>query len=234
MRPPTPPDLPAVAGLWPRTAAWCVDALLLGMPTALLSAALPVVRDARLLQHWRALGEAMGWQMQRSIRQGDDFLGYMRDVWAADGLVRAHVENFHHALLQGLGIPLLIFILLGLLYWPLLESGRKHATLGKRWVGLQVRAGHAPLGLGRAFKRHLAGGLSWLTLNIGHLLITTGEHRALHDRIADTYVVWRPNATQRTPWWGRLLIALVMALPWLLAVLAGAQLSAAMAASLAA
>ncbi|PJK03817.1 hypothetical protein CO612_08905 [Lysobacteraceae bacterium NML71-0210] len=234
MRPPIPPELPATAGLWPRTAAWCVDALLLGMPTVLISAALPVVRDARLLQHWRALGEAMGWQMQRSIRQGDDFLGYMRDVWAADGLVRAHVENLHHALLQGLGIPLLIFILLGLLYWPLLESGRKHATLGKRWVGLHVRARHAPLGLGRAFKRHLAGSLSWLTFNIGHLLIATGESRALHDRIADTCVVWRPNAAQRTPWWGWLLIALVMALPWLLAVLAGAQLSAAMAASLAA
>lgn len=230
MHPPIPPERSGTAGFWPRAVAWCVDVILLCIPTLLLAAALPAVRDAGLRQHWRALGEAMGRQMDVSIRQGGDFFSYLRDVHAADGLVRPALENFHHALLQGAGIPLLLFLLLGLGYWPLLESGRAQATFGKRLVGLQVCDGRfASLRLARALKRHLAGSLSWLSLNIGHLLMATNpRNRALHDHIADTCVVWRQGAARRTPWWGWLLMAAMMAAPLLIAALAARELNAAM------
>ena len=231
MRPPIPPETPATVGLWPRTTAWVVDALSLAVPVALVSAVLPAVRDAGVARHWRALGEVMGRQMDLTIHEGGDFLAYLRDVFAADGLARAAIENFHHALLQGVGIPVLLFLLFGLVYWPLLESGKAQATLGKRLVGLQVRDGSfARIGFAQALKRHLAGSLSWLSLNIGHLLAASGErNRALHDRIADTCVVWRQGAARRTPWWGWLLITVLAVSPLLIGVLAASALSDAMA-----
>ncbi|PJK08057.1 hypothetical protein CO614_00800 [Lysobacteraceae bacterium NML120232] len=231
MRPPIPPETPAGAGLLPRSTAWCVDALLLSLPVILISVALPGVRNAGVRQHWRALGEVMGRQMELTIQRGGDFFAYLQDVWAADGLARGAIADLQQALMQGIGIPLLLFVLLALLYWPLLEAGRCQATFGKRLLGLRVCDGsaRARITYAAAFKRHLAGSLSWLSLNIGHLMMAAGEHRALHDRLADTRVVWAEGAARRTPWWGGLLILLVCASPLLLGVLAAAELSAAMA-----
>lgn len=66
------------------------------------------------------------------------------------------------------------------------------ATPGKRILGLRVqRADGNPLGFLRAFARHAAEWLSFLTLGVGHLLIvTTPQKRALHDLLAKTQVVF--------------------------------------------
>lgn len=51
----------------------------------------------------------------------------------------------------------------------------------------------------------LAGLLSWLTLNIGHLLAATPPHLALHDRLASTRVL-QPEE-DALPAWAKLWIA---------------------------
>ena len=70
---------------------------------------------------------------------------------------------------------------------------------GKRVFSLKVvdPAGGRP-SFARAAGRHLAAGLSWLTLNIGHLLALPAPHRALHDRIAGTRVL-RDGEARRLP-----------------------------------
>lgn len=71
------------------------------------------------------------------------------------------------------------------------------ATPGKRALGLWVTdAGGQPLPAPRHALRQASGALSWLTLNLGHLLaIVPPDHQALHDRIARARVV----AGRRTP-----------------------------------
>ena len=76
------------------------------------------------------------------------------------------------------------------------------------------------IGLVRAAQRHLAGALSWLTLNVGHLLAAIPpRRRSLHDRIAGTQVVQAANAGPLPAWaraWLALLaLAAVAALAWL-------------------
>lgn len=71
------------------------------------------------------------------------------------------------------------------------ESSRRQATPAQRLLGLRVvdPEGHT-LTPGRALARHLAGSLSWATLNIGHLMATIEpQHLALHDRVSATRVV---------------------------------------------
>lgn len=77
------------------------------------------------------------------------------------------------------------------LYFALLESGKKQATFGKRMMGIKVvdyQGGR--IGFGRATGRTFAKMLSYLIMYIGFIMAgTTNRKRALHDFIAQTYVV---------------------------------------------
>ena len=77
------------------------------------------------------------------------------------------------------------------------------ATPGKRALGLRVTAaGGEPLGAPRHVLRQASGALSWLTLNLGHLLaVIPPDHQALHDRIARARVVADRQAP--LPRWAR-------------------------------
>lgn len=77
------------------------------------------------------------------------------------------------------------------------------ATLGKRTLGLRVTdAGGQPLPGLRHALRQASGTLSWLTLNLGHLLaMLPPDHQALHDRIARARVVADREAS--LPRWAR-------------------------------
>ncbi|RMH88110.1 RDD family protein [Lysobacter pythonis] len=230
MRPPTPPaDAPA-AGLWPRTVAWLVDALLLAALAAMASAALPGARWPALVAAWRALGATMGRTMLTMFEHGGDPPNIPLAMLAANGPLRPAIAEVAAALHHALAPPLLLLLGLALLYWPFGESGSAQATPGKRLVGLRVTDAHGRrLGPVQALKRHLAGGLSWLSLNIGHLLAAQGpEHLALHDRLADTRVRWRDGAARKTPAWGWLLVVAAMLLPPLLAAQAMLALARAM------
>lgn len=91
-----------------------------------------------------------------------------------------------------IGLGLLYFVMAGL-YFSLMESSAKQATVGKMALGIKVTdmAGRR-LGFGHALGRWVAAALSYLTLWIGFLMAAfTERKRALHDFVADTQVVDR-------------------------------------------
>lgn len=82
--------------------------------------------------------------------------------------------------------------ILGVLYYGLLESSEKQATLGKMIVGIKVTDENGQrISLGRAAGRFFAKYISGLTLLIGYIMAGfTDKKRALHDMIAGTLVVY--------------------------------------------
>src|SRR5690606_23544211 len=111
--------------------------------------------------------------------------------------------------------------LLALAWFAAWEGSPGQATPGKRALGLRVcTLQGGPVGVARAAGRHLAGILSWLTLNIGHLLaLAPPQYQALHDRIAGTRVVHaRADATLprgAQAWLALQLVGALIASGWL-------------------
>jgi uncharacterized RDD family membrane protein YckC len=89
-------------------------------------------------------------------------------------------------------------ILMGWLYYALMESSSNQGTLGKMALGLTVtdQAGQR-ISFGRATGRFFAKILSAMILLIGFFMIGwTARKQGLHDMIAGTLVVKRaPSAT---------------------------------------
>lgn len=87
----------------------------------------------------------------------------------------------------------LVGVVLGWLYYALLESSSWQATLGKKAIGLTVTdLDGRRISFLRATGRHFAKLLSWFTLTIGFILAgLTAKKQALHDIIADCLVVRR-------------------------------------------
>src|SRR5688572_22622620 len=85
----------------------------------------------------------------------------------------------------------LVFLLLGILYWALMQSSARQATYGKSLVGLKVTglAGER-ISFARALAREAGKIVSTLTLLIGYIIAGfTKRKQALHDFVASTYVV---------------------------------------------
>lgn len=76
--------------------------------------------------------------------------------------------------------------------WFVLFTARRGATPGKKAMGLRVvNADGSDVSWKTAFLRETVGRYLSGLLCIGYLLMLgDGEHRALHDRIFDTVVVW--------------------------------------------
>lgn len=101
----------------------------------------------------------------------------------------------HHFSTEGL----ILFGLFGPLAWFLyavLPLARSGATLGKEIMGIRVIAqnGQNPT-LVQAFMRESAGRwLNAMVLNLGLLFVFWDKDRqALHDMVAETFVVWNNN-----------------------------------------
>jgi uncharacterized RDD family membrane protein YckC len=80
----------------------------------------------------------------------------------------------------------------GFLYFALMESSERGATLGKRAFHLRVvtAEGHGRIGFGRAAGRYFARFVSMIVLYIGYLIQPfTRRKQALHDMICGTAVV---------------------------------------------
>ena len=109
--------------------------------------------------------------------------------------------------------PLLVFAVLAAAYWIGFERSAWQATPGKRALALQVTDLQGRrLDGARAAARHVAGALSWLTLNLGHALAAVPpQKRALHDYIAGTRVV-HVDGEPRLPGWAKAWVALQMLL----------------------
>ena len=180
------------AGFWRRSAAWCLDWLLLA-PVLWLVVGSRLAAAAAQFAILRAQLE--DWMVAQSL-QADS----IADLWLqlsrsalADSALQASVSLATLRLCGALTWALVIAALLASGYFIGFEASPWQATPGKRVFGLRVLAmdGRA-LSLPRAALRYFAGSLSWLSLNLGHALaLFRRDGRALHDLIAGTAVIAR-------------------------------------------
>ena len=223
---PAPPGAPVdgarPAGFWQRAAAWSLDALVPGAAAAVIT--WPVLAPAwtRLVgvtdTVLRDLAVAMAGALHAQLRGGASLGELPLQLLPATAEAAARLSPA----LWAASWPLLsAFAALVVAWHAGFEASRRQASPGKRLLDLKVTdANGRPPGMARALARQLAGSLSWLTLNLGHLMAMAGpEHRALHDRIAGTRVLARRPGLPAWAWsW--LLVALlgpVLATGWLLA-----------------
>ncbi|MCX5658507.1 MAG: RDD family protein [Planctomycetota bacterium] len=85
----------------------------------------------------------------------------------------------------------LLGLIMGWLYYALMESSSKQATVGKMALGIRVTdLDGNRISFARATGRYFATLISWLTLTIGFIIAGFTERKqALHDIIAGTLVV---------------------------------------------
>jgi uncharacterized RDD family membrane protein YckC len=201
---PAPADASAgrvPAGFWPRYAAWSLDAACLLPLVALLGAS----RVGHALDAARAAWASLAAELPRLL---GDALGNpqpalaLAHAWLADPRLAAQVAALEAALLAIVLTPVALYAVLALPWAVGFERGPWRATPGKRALGLQVSADTGGrLTAGHALLRHLAAGLSWLTLNIGHLMAALPPaHLALHDRLSDTRVAWCAGRRRMPAW----------------------------------
>lgn len=223
-------DGPQPAGFWRRYAAWSLDAApVLALSCALTTASLRAMCGA-LAKAGQELVDILAAMVVRLFDPGSDLFAAVL-VLQHDPPLRAGIHALAAALTHGLQPTLLVFVLLLLSLHIACEQSRWRGTPGKRLLGMKVTdaQGRAPT-LPRSLLRNLAGGLSWLTLNFGHLLAALPpRHRALHDRIAHTRVVAMPSPLPR---WARLWLWLQLALSLILLACATAWLQRALDAAL--
>lgn len=98
---------------------------------------------------------------------------------------------FTHNFFKGNTFTFILNIVINCLYYALLESGNKQATLGKQLMGIKIidiNGGRISFGqgLGRFFGKYL----STIILLIGYLMVLWDDKKqALHDKLASTLVV---------------------------------------------
>lgn len=223
------------AGFWRRCAAWSLDALPVGLAALALRA--PTLRTdaAALAAAWNALVDALARRMADAIGGVDAapgagaLLALVRGAMRDPALLAASGEV--QAALAALALPpLLVFTALFLAWCVGFERSPLRATPGKRALGLRVAAASGDAaGTGRLLLRFLAGTLSWLSLNVGHLLAAIPPaHATLHDRVSATRVVMAADAPDALPPWARawlwiLAAALLLATAWAAAAMAASM-----------
>src|SRR5690606_8647254 len=195
-RPPVHP-----AGLLRRYLGWSLDMVVPALAALALCGTRidGVQRAAAALD---ALARSLMQAMVDMMVQGSTPLALAR-AWLADPVQREAIAALSDAITAIVILPLLLASLLSLLWFAAFEASPRRATPGKRALGLRVEdARGARIGFSRAALRHLAGTLSWLTLNLGHLLAALPPRRqALHDRIAGTRVLQELPSGSGLPAW---------------------------------
>ena len=218
----------APAGLLRRYAAWSLDMALLSAVAGLASLERIGEATARAREASEALVATMARSMLDGLAQGGTPLE-LAQAWLSDPGPRRLVTALAEAIGDAVFVPLLLLAALALAWSTLWEGGARQATPGKQALGLRVvTVSGGRLGMARAAGRHLAGALSWLTLNIGHLLaLAPPQYQALHDRIAGTRVVCA-HPEPGLPGWARAWLALqavamLAALAWLFVAMQAAM-----------
>lgn len=196
-RPPSTAKDRAAPSLARRYAAWSLDAALVAI--IVVPATIPLWHPHLLAAH-----EALLEMLEPVLRAMLETMPALPapDALLADPAVSGAVTGFILALGKALLWALAPLAVAFCVYGAVFEHARG-ATPGKRMLGLRVTdtAGN-PLPGPRHALRQASGALSWLTLNLGHLLaIVPPRHQALHDRIARARVV---DERQRPlPHWAR-------------------------------
>lgn len=149
-----------------------------------------------------ALRSTMNATMAHALDTDADASGFYASL-LSDPALRNAVTAFAHHLSNATLVVAFSYALLSAAWNLGGELSAWQASPGKHLLGLRVvdvsgkRAAFAQL-----LVRQLAAGLSWLTLNLGHLLAWWPPYRSLHDRIAGTEVVAAPGSGP-LPAWGR-------------------------------
>lgn len=199
----------APAGFARRYAAWSLDAAAIAALATPL--AWPVLGPAG-----RALGRAAG---ALASGTGDAlFAGLLAGrplpvlvrALLDDPVLRAAAGAVQSALGDVMGAGVLAYAAIALPWHVAGTASRWQASPGKRAFGLVVVAadGSRP-GAMRAAGRHLSAALSWLSLNVGHLLALGPARAALHDRIAHTRVARRHAGLPAPAVWGWIVVQAV-------------------------
>lgn len=196
------------ATLKERYVAWSLDAVCL-LPLLFLLA------NARV-QHAMGSASAAFDSLQQALpRLMEGMLAnpqptlQMAQAWLADPVLADAVDRLQGAVGDMLLTPLVLYALLALVWSVGFESSPWRATPGKRTLGLVVvSADGKKLTTGHALQRYLASSLSWLSLNIGHAMVSLPpRHLALHDRISDTRIVREHGDASLPAWaWGWLIM----------------------------
>lgn len=95
------------------------------------------------------------------------------------------------AMTGAIGLIQVVNLLIGLLYFALMESSKNQGTLGKMALGLKVVDSQGmPLSFGKAILRYIGKIVSGAILLIGYLMAAFNPRKqALHDMIAGTFVI---------------------------------------------
>jgi len=204
MNPPLAP-----AGAWRRYAAWSLDfALLATLATGLTWPRLVAIWGTATSE-WTRLSTLLGRALADGMLQPQSPKTLASDLLGDPG-VQAAAAGLEHAIAQLLLAWLLCYALLAALYHVGFERSRWQGSPGKRLLGLRVVDAHddRPVATARLTVRHLAGALSWLTLNLGHALaLLPPRRRALHDWLSGTRVV-SETGSDALPAWARAWLAL--------------------------
>jgi uncharacterized RDD family membrane protein YckC len=213
----------APAGFWRRYAAWSLDIAVVGALATLLGWSSLVSGWQGITAASARLSDLLGSQLADALMRGT-----RADALAPQLLADPAVQAAATAVEAGIDrmlLPWLLWLLvLAALWFVGFEAGPWQATPGKRALRMRVvrAADDARAPLARIALRHVSGALSWLTLNLGHLLAAVSPRgRALHDLVAGTRVV-SDAAEPRLPLWARTwlvlqVLALFVLLAWGLA-----------------
>ncbi len=155
-------------GFWLRLVAYFLDGLIIGIPTMIV-----------IVVIFLGLGG----------------VAYVRSHFPANmdpDQINANVSNFIGAIFGFYALMILAVIVISWLYYALMESSERQATLGKMALSLKVTdmAGNR-MSFGRASGRFFAKLVSgMIPFGIGYILAGfTEKKQALHDFIAATLVV---------------------------------------------
>lgn len=197
----------AAAGLTRRYAAWSLDfALLAALALLVTWSRLRAATDA-LSDAFRQLSDTIAERFGALLLQGGDPAALATRL-LADPRVHAGSQAVQSALFALLLPPLFAYALLGLLYHVGGEASTWQGSPGKHALGLTVaRADGSRASTWQLVVRHVAGAVSWLTLNLGHVLALVPPHRALHDLLSGT-TVFQERGKTRLPGWARAWLAL--------------------------
>lgn len=171
------------AGFWRRFVAYLIDELLIGAVTFVILMPLYIIFGVGIF----AIDEFEGYENFSNA----EFTQYYEDD------VRA---GFIIAVIFVVLVVAAISIILQWLYYALMESSQKQATLGKMALGIKVTdiQGNR-ISFGRATGRYFGKIISGLILNIGYIMAAfTEKKQALHDMMANCLVIIDPPRYQQS------------------------------------
>ena len=202
------------AGFWRRYAAWSLDATPLLLVACVATATQLRAMHADATRAMHVWSDSLVTVMLRLFDQTEAPLIAMLSL-LHDPALHAGSREVSWAVMYGTRATLAAFDAGMLLLQIVGEQTRWQGSPGKRLLRIVVvdTSGQSP-SLACSLVRNLAGGLSWLTLNLGHALAALPpDHRALHDRIAGTRVLASSPALPRWAqvWlWAQAVLSLIL------------------------